>query len=86
MVIYVIIMTIVLFIGDFILVSKSHGDEIQIIKLSSVLFSQISAVEVVCTSRGDSVPGWALCEQLRYFCGVVAVGTICGYVYFLGKN
>ena len=30
-------------------------------------------------------PRWALSEHLRYFCGLVAVGTNTGHVILIGK-
>ena len=33
-----------------------------------------------------NIPQWALSEHLRYFCGLVAVGTNSGHVLLVGKN
>ena len=40
---------------------------------------------MVCPWLRDNVPRWALSEHLRYFCGLVAVGTNSGHVFLVGK-
>ena len=46
---------------------------------------QVTVVEQVLTYGGRNVPTWAFSEQLRQFCGIVAVGTEGGYVYLVGQ-
>ncbi|XP_053388685.1 protein ELYS-like, partial [Mercenaria mercenaria] len=43
----------------------------------------VTEVEVVSTYTASHVPRWALSEHLRYFCGLVAVGTNTGKVYLV---
>ncbi|XP_060555912.1 protein ELYS-like [Ruditapes philippinarum] len=43
----------------------------------------VTEVEVVSNLTGNLVPSWALSEHLRYFCGLVAVGTNTGQVYLV---
>ena len=65
---------------SFVLISKQFG-----IINDDLVFLQITEVEMVCPWYRDNVPRWALSEHLRYFCGIVAVGTNCGHVFLVGK-
>ncbi|KAK7093209.1 protein ELYS-like [Littorina saxatilis] len=47
---------------------------------------QVTAVERVLTYGGRNVPQWALSQQLRQFHGILAVGTMGGYLYLVDMS
>ncbi|KAL5014317.1 hypothetical protein ScPMuIL_008587 [Solemya velum] len=44
---------------------------------------KVTSVEPVTNSWGDGLPVWTLNEQLRHYCGIVAIGTQTGEVYII---